>query len=344
MKNLLNGLAKFIAVFVAILFVISLVLTLFLYSLEKKAFDADTYKEVLENEDFYGRLPGVIGGQLVKTMGEEENQQSTFTKYLKAEDWEYLITALISPEELQKLSEETIDETFAFLNGDSDVATISLRGFKERLASERGADAFFTFLEAQDPCTEEDLLAFEYSANSKDMVFCNPPEGAMIFLEPFLRSQFRFASEKIPDENIFLRKTDLGSEFSEFQSLRILIRLSPIIPVALLFLLTLLVVRSLQSWLRWWGIPLLSAGGLGLIFSLVAGPILQSRISGALLERAAMGVPGITLQLSHDLLSTITSRLVGNIALSSLVIATFGLGLTLGGVFVKKSEEKQNRI
>jgi len=338
MKKLFGGLAKFFAVLVAILFVITLVITLFLYSIEKKAFDTDTYKEALRNEDFYEQLPAVIADQLMITMSEEENELAHLTKNLTPEDWEYLITALISPEELQNLTEETIDETFAFLNGDSDIASISLHGFKERLASDRGMDAISTFLEAQPPCTVKDLLMLENFSNSMEFVFCNPPERMAPLLKSFLQSYLEPVISEIPDENIFLRKEDMGSEFTELQFARILIRLSPVIPVLLLLLLTLLVVRSLQTWLRWWGIPLLTAGGLGLVFSLLAGPILQSRISIAVLERVSTGISGSLLELSHDLLSTITSGFVERIALSSLVIATFGLGLTLGAVFVKRSE------
>lgn len=339
MKKLFSGLAKFIAVLVAILFVITLVITLFLYSLEKKAFDANTYKEALQNEDFYERLPAAMGDQLAITMGEGESELAHLTKNLSADNWEDFINALVSPDELQNLTEETIDGVFALLNGDSDLARISLGGIKNRLMSGRGVDAILTIMELQPPCTEEDFQAQLNSGEKQGLLLCNPPERVAPMLESFLQKQLESVVANIPNERVLIRKNDLGSDFSDLQSARVMIRLSPLIPVVLLFIMTLLVVRSLRSWLRWWGIPLLTAGGLGLIFSLMAGPILQSRLSLSILKRASQEISGSLLELSHDLFSAIISGFVGGFALFALVIATFGLGLTLGSVFVKKTEE-----
>ncbi len=65
MNNFLKGFFKFIAIMSAILFVATLVLSFFLYSIESSAFDANSYKKALENEEIYERLPAVAGDQLV---------------------------------------------------------------------------------------------------------------------------------------------------------------------------------------------------------------------------------------------------------------------------------------
>ncbi|MBT3188597.1 MAG: hypothetical protein HN736_07065 [Anaerolineae bacterium] len=399
----MKTLAKFIAVLSAILFVISLVAALFLYSLEKNAFDAETYKEALQDEGVYERLPAVIGDQLVSTMGIDrcaenpvtcdlENRSPTldiclekalgseayqalsnnerspsdaekvryipcFNEYgypaiekndnpitplignLTAKDWELLIIALIPPDDLENMSEETIDQLFAFLNGSTDSASISFRSLKNRLVSEAGTDAVMRLIEAQPSCTASDLLKLANLSAESAMVFCNPPEITKPLLRPFIEIKLKIASATIPEEKVFLQKTNMGNDFIDAQSTRLLMRLSPLLPIILLLLITMLVVRSLYSWLRWWGIPLLTTGIISLILSLMTAPILQVFFSMPFIGGMSMDVSGSVTELIYDLLQTITHRLVENIAIYALILIVLGLVMTIGSIFAKRMEE-----
>jgi hypothetical protein len=55
-------------------------------------------------------------------------------------------------------------------------------------------------------------------------------------------------------------------------------RLSPLLPVIFLALLTLLAVRNLPGWLKWWGMPLTVGAGVSLLLSLSAGAIARLAI------------------------------------------------------------------
>ncbi len=402
MKNFFNGLAKFTAVLFAILFVLSFVTTLFLYSLEKNAFNAETYKEALRNESVYDRLPAVIGDQLVATMGfdictenliacdlenrspalesclenalgseayltltnnerspaeaeksryipcfeyfgypeakENDNAIAPLLGNLTAKDWEVLLIALIPPDNLEKMGEEIIDETFAFLNGSTTIAKVSFLDFKHRLVSEAGVDAVLALIEVQPPCTATDLLKLANLSGDNEIVLCKPPEISLPLLSPLITTQLEITASAIPDEKVFLRKTNMGDDFVDAQSTRLVMRLSPLIPIILLLLITILVVRDLLTWLRWWGIPLLTAGIISVILSLMTGPVLQMLFSRFFIGDIPMEVSGSIIQLIYNLFSTITNRLVGNIILYALIATILGLGMTISSVYVKKAE------
>jgi hypothetical protein len=116
-------------------------------------------------------------------------------------------------------------------------------------------------------------------------------------------------------------------------------RLSPLLPIILLLLITMLVVRSLYSWLRWWGIPLLTTGIISLILSLMTAPILQVFFSMPFIGGMSMDVSGSVTELIYDLLQTITHRLVENIAIYALILIVLGLVMTIGSIFAKRMEE-----
>ncbi len=211
---------------------------------------------------------------------------------------------------------------------------------KEPLLDEEGVDAILTLLKAQPPCTPEDLIKMAGASTSGKLVFCNPPEESMLLVKPMIAAQLSTYAEKIPDTQVVLKNANLNTQFLEVQSVRVLMRLSPLVPLALLLLITLLVVRSLQSWLRWWGIPMLIAGGLGLLFSLLMGPFLQTLFDMVFLSRIPMGMSGSVLDLSSDIFTAIARNLVTHMALFALIIAVLGLGMTLGAFFSKKKESQ----
>ncbi|MCP4138846.1 MAG: hypothetical protein GY755_00890 [Chloroflexi bacterium] len=400
MQKTLKNTAKFFAIIFAILFVISFVATLFLYNLEKNAFDPNTYKSALENENIYERLPAVIGDQLVATMGldlckensiacdvenrsaatesclenalgneayialsnnerppsdaEKERATSCFEEYgyptvesndnkfapllknLTAKDWELFIEALIPPETLKTLGEETINQTFAFFNGNTDFISIPIHYIKTSLLSEKGIDAVFILLEAQPPCSFSDLTTLV----SGEIPFCNPPEESQALLKPIIETQIKIALASIPDQKKIVEKSTVNTGFFDIQSLRVLMRLSPLLPILFLLLVTMLMVRSLYTWLRWWGIPLLVAGSISLIMSLLTGPIFRSALNILFLSRTSMQISGSALELIYDLIQTITHGLIENITLYALIITIIGLAMTIGATFSKKTDEE----
>ena len=271
-----------------------------------------------------------------KTEEGEEEFLASITKNLTAKDWETFIIALIPPEELENISEETIDEIFEYLNGNTDTAKIPFIKFKERLLSDEGVDAVMALIEAQPDCTPSALLKIA----QQEVPVCKPPDIVLPALRPVVKMQLNVAVSAIPDQKIIMRSKN-NESLIEAQSMRALMRLSPLVPMAFLFLLTILVVRSLYTWLRWWGIPFLVAGVMGIILSLITGPLVQALLSIPLVRGAPMEISGSVVQLVYDLANTIVHSLIENIVLYALIFALLGLGMTIGSVFAKRKENAE---
>ncbi len=269
---------------------------------------------------------------------EGADSQLAIFKNLTAKDWEVLITSLFTQDTLQTFTEESMDAAFDFLNGNADSVEIPLYLIKEPLLNEEGVDAVLAFLAAQPPCTTEDMLEMANAMTGGELVFCNPPEESIVLIKPMIEAQLKIYAERIPDTQMVLKDIGLNTQFLEAQSVRVLMRLSPLVPLGLLMLITVLVVRSLQSWLRWWGIPMLIAGGLGLLFSLMAGPILQSLFNLLFLSRVPMGLSGSVLDLSYDIFTSVAHNLVENMALYALITAIIGVAMTLSAFISSKKE------
>lgn len=400
MKKALSPIAKVFAVLFAIFFVITLVSTLFFYNLEQHAFDTETYKKALHNENIYERLPAVIGDQLVVSMGidhcaenplsceteyrsveletclidalgsesyralsnnerpltEAENERITpcyeehgypatnegeeellasLTKNLTAKDWEDFIIAIVPPEELEYISESTLDEIFNYLNGNSDTAAIPLMQFKKRLISKEGTDAVMALIKAQPDCTTSDLLKIAQG----EIAICHPPDMIMPALEPLINMQLQTAASTLPDQQILTQKKQAQESILEMQALRALMRLSPLVPIILLLLITLLAVRDLLSWLRWWGIPLLIAGIIGVLMSLITAPLVRALLSIPLTGGISMEVSGSALKLIYDLAESVVHSFVEDVVLYSIIFGIIGLIMTITSIFIKWKEK-----
>jgi hypothetical protein len=331
MNNTLNATAKFLAYIFAVLFVITLIAALFLYNLEKKAFDAESYKIALAESNFYEQLPTLIAEQFVANTEGEANNFAFLIENIGTEDQELLIAAILPPDDVQKLTEETIDQSFDFLNGNINTASISFYPIKENLNSEETVDTIIAIFEAQPPCTISDVLAFA----TGEIPFCNPPEKTQVLLKPFIQSELATFAYLIPDQKVFLERSNLNKDFADFQSMRVLMRLSPLLPILFLLLVTILVVRSAKTWLSWWGIPLLIAGFTSFLLTFLIEPVIQLLLNTSLRN---MELPASVLELLKNLLQTIVHGFIENIVLYAIIFAILGAIMALSSKFIKPAE------
>jgi hypothetical protein len=257
---------------------------------------------------------------------------------LSASDWEMLISALLPTEILKPLGEETIDATFDFLNENSPKASISFRDLKAHLTDSKSTDAVMAFVRTQPACSAEDLLKLTALAEGGNLVICQPPEISMPVLQTAIEKQLQFIANLLPDEKTFLQEKDKDEDFVKMQKARLLMRLSPLLPMLLLLLVTLAIVRSLSAWLRWWGIPLLIAGVIAAASAFLARPILQSILSLSPLHNSSLS-PAF-MQLINDIIAKISHSLIKNIAANALWIALLGLLMTLGQKLIKKKRPR----
>ncbi len=112
---------------------------------------------------------------------------------------------------------------------------------------------------------------------------CRPSESVLTLGESAIRESLKVVADKLPDNTSTLVEkalpgieNGLAATQRSLQLLRTLTQLSPIIPLCLLLLITLLVVRSLKGFLKWWGIPLVSVALITFICSLLFTPLIRS--------------------------------------------------------------------
>ena len=402
MKKYLTSFSKFIAVLFAIAFVVTTLATLFLYNVEKSAFNPLLYKKALIDEDIYDRLPSVIGEQLVISTGFEvcaqnpiacdmENRETKlkqcledalgdqaylslawnertptdaelkrvepcfaefgyptaqgeehglapFMKNLTAKDWEKLIVSLVSPSELQQMTEETINQTFAFLDGDRSEVSIPMGLINKRLAGEEGLDALLHFLQAQPDCTFDDISQLQNLGSGGSFVYCNPPEEILPTIEPILQDELNNVSKKNPEGISFGQQVPLRTLVNT-QTARWFMRMSPLFAIGLLLIITILVVRSPKSWLRWWGIPLLTAGVLGLFIGIASAPMIEFSLNMLIFGEVPVTISTSLMELIYDLTTSVLHGLTETIVLHALIIALLGLAMTIGAAFIKPATE-----
>jgi hypothetical protein len=96
---------------------------------------------------------------------------------------------------------------------------------------------------------------------------------------------------------------------NRIQTARTLMKLSPLLPIGFLFLLTITIVHSIKSWLTWWGIPFASTGMIAIFISILGGPIL-----GLILKQLIQWQTRISLLISlSDYAGEISSAILGAI-------------------------------
>jgi hypothetical protein len=348
MKKTTDSSAKFIATLLAIAFVVTLVLSFFLYSFEKNAYNAETYKTAFLDKEFYKRIPTTLGEQLVimansNEAGSSEDNTGTalsLFKNLTANDWEILISELLTTEDLQAMSETNIDSLFNYFNGSTSTASISFTVLKESIESERGVNAVLALLDTQPTCTLDQIMGMTSSAlTGNGLLFCKPPEIALNLAKPLIQTQLIALSQGIPQEKAYLSRENPTQALVQTQGRRIIMRLSPLVPLFLLSIITVIVVRSTKSWLKWWGYPLLISGGIGLLLSFLTKPIMQALFDARILNESSGGVSVNMLELVYDLFEAITHAFTQQSALLAFYSALFGLIMLLGVFFLDRREK-----
>jgi hypothetical protein len=268
------NLLKTFAVFFAILFIGSTAFAFALYSVEQSAFDAQLYIQAFDDENVYQRLPELVGRALATAaLRPDRNDLLSVFRNLSEEEWQIFVSELFPPDVLRSLSEDSVTQMMAYINGESDTAILSLGTLKAHLQSPEGVSAIYGMLKAQPDCTVEQLTAM--ALNQQALTLCNPPESFLfVDLRPIIEAQIGAAMSLIP-EQVTLVTADASriQRLRDLQALKLFMRLSPLLPLMCLLMIAALAVRSLIDWLNWWGYPFLFAGLVSMLLSAVSGPI-----------------------------------------------------------------------
>ncbi|MGD8555677.1 MAG: hypothetical protein PVJ32_09585 [Anaerolineales bacterium] len=125
-----------------------------------------------------------------------------------------------------------------------------------------------------------------------------------------------------------------------FQCGRLMLRLTPLLSVVLLLLIALFGVRSLRGWLRWWGVPLLITGILGIAMWLTSGLL----ANWALVNFIFIDSPMVTqdlMQITAGILRHILGSVFWYIGIESAMMVLLGCLMIGASVFVKSRPRVQ---
>ena len=292
-----------VAGLLAAAFVATTLIALVLFNVEQRAFDPAAYQRALVDQGFYRQFPTLLGDLLAR---DSIGGLPAFLGHLSAGQWKTLIDAVLPPEQLESMTEDALNQFFAYLNGETDAPRISLVPLKNALAGPPGLNAALTIIQAQPDCTIQEMLKILSSFGQE---LCNPPRQVLDLLHPIIQSQLQAAASVIPDNVSLLpstRSAAAGPSLKALQALRLLMRLSPVVPIGLLLVVTLIAVRTFKGWMLWWGWPFFLAGLLGMPLGFAGAPLFRWIIEGWLSKRIALTFPlEITVSLRAVLDATL---------------------------------------
>lgn len=327
---------KFLAALCALLFILSGVLALFAFNVERQAFNSTAYKQAFEGQNLYERVPTIMADALHTTAAQNPNADP-YLKALTLEDWQATVRLLLPPPELKALTDSALDSMFVYLNGESDSAVLSLTPLKSNLLGPAGVQVAGEILEAQPDCTAEQLLKMGLGFAGGDITLCHPPPEMLGLMTPLIESQVQVMAASIPDQ-VTLISGAPGNPASDprarLNQTRTLMKITPVFPLLFLFTLTLLGVRSLMDWLKWWGGPFLVTGGVSALLALLGAPVF-SRLAGNFLQSQGAGlIPPPLLSTVRETLGAVTGQILGPVLVQSLILAALGVAMVATALFL----------
>jgi len=325
-----NSIKKPFGIFLALLFVLTAVPALILFNFDRRAFTAETYQRAFDKSNFYNQLPVLMANSMIETTT-DPSQLPVVTRGMSQQAWEGYFRAMLPQETLKTMGDETLNSVFAYLDKQTNSVQVSLLPLKASMVSEAGTQAVFALLATQPACTLEQIAQATMNLlNSNEIQFCNPPAELIPMLTPMIQSQMQATAFAIPDQLPLLTAPPQDDPRQTLQTARMAMKLSPILPLGFLLLLTMVAVRSLKDWLSWWGIPLFITGGLAALMGLAGAPIFGAALRGILSNQ----LPALLLGLANDLASAMLQALLLPVLWQGLGIAFIGFGMAVGGYFI----------
>jgi hypothetical protein len=247
--------------------------------------------------------------------------------------------------DLQVLAKAALDQIFAFLDDGAQVPQLSLVAFKQHLRV-NGVEIVKQRIRVQAACTMGENQAIEQSIAKSDtgmgFLSCNPSDLTLIHWEALGQRLVDSSINSYADNvDIFEPGTaPTPDTLNTLRRIRAAILFGPLIPMGFLLLVTLLVVRTWPDWMRWWGIPLLSAGILTLVFGAIS-IVLLKYLAGQILNS---NFPAVYMNATYnadlkqtiiDTIGRVTVIVMTPALLQGCLISLAGFGLTLVPRFVK---------
>jgi len=335
---------KGLAALCAILFSITAVVALIFFNFDRKGFSAETYQQVFANDGFYNRLPRVLA-ETINASSFNENDLPLVMRGMGLQAWEAFFRAMLPQPTLNAMGKDALNSTFAYLNLETNSAEISLLPLKESMTSSAGVDAVYALLNTQPDCTLVQVGQMTINLLTvQDIQFCKPPEKLHPVLTPVIQAQMQVAAIVMPDKVTLASAEGVPPENDPrigLQNLRVMMRLTPLIPLGLLLLLSVIAVNSIRSWLDWWGVPFLITGFVAIIISISGSPVIGELLRRMIAQRAPDYLPVAFSDYASDLAAAMVKALIKPILWQGLILALIGIVLITLSYLVR---QRQNKI
>jgi len=333
----MNTLRKSGAVFIAILFTLSAVAALFLFNFDRTAFTAETYQQAFAREDLYNKLP-VVMAQTMTSGAADQSQFPVVMQGMSTSAWEGFFRALLPPDSLKAMGDDMLNSTFAYLNQQTDSVQLNLIPLKTGMTNDNAVQAVSSLLGTLPDCTLVQIGQMTLDLLGGGQIeFCNPPADMLPLLTPVIQGQLQLTAALIPDQVTLVTAPAQNDPRQRLQFTRVLMRVSPMAPLILLLVLTLLAVRSLKDWLGWWGIPLLVTGAITLGMSIIGAPVFSAILQRVLASRMPDFLPSLLLDYTRELATAMVRALLRPVLWQGLALGLLGLFMAGAGYFTRPS-------
>ena len=336
----MNAIKKILAAIFAVLFIITALAALILFNFERRAFTVETYQKAFASADFYDQLPAIMAEIMVSNTTNKE-QFPIVMRGLDVKVWEAFFQTLLPQDVLKAMGDEALNSVFAYWNMETNSAQLSLTPIKTGMLSETGVQAVCTLLQTQPDCTLLQLgqMSMDLLSNG-DLQFCNPPQEMTPLLTPVIQGQMQVTALAIPDQVTIISAPPENDPRQRLQTVRMLIRFSPIFPLIFLLMVTVIIVNSLKSWLNWWGFPFIITGILAGLMGLSGAPVIGVIFQRVLVNRMPAFMPTILLDYAGNLASAMVQALLDPVLLQGLILALIGSVMVVGGILLGRVSEK----
>jgi hypothetical protein len=336
MKTIVTILAGICAAFL----VLSGVASLVLFFTERGAFSPEPYKRAFESLGLYDRMPSILASTVFSSPASLNGIENPIWALMTSDGLEAGLAFLLPPAELKTMTDMSLDSIFAYINDEADSASLPLTPLKDRLAGPEGADAVLGLLGSQPACTTEQLFQMTFGALSGGGFFlCNPPPEAIELFKPLIQSQLQITASIIPDEVPLIPGDRSGTDTDPRPSLnrlRAWMQISPVLPVVLLLMITILTVRNLVTFLNWWGYPLLFTGGITFLLALAGAPAIGFILQFLIESQFELIASAILVETLRETTSAVAREILRPMILVGIILAAAGFVMALAGFFLRR--------
>ncbi len=362
-----SGVALFFGVVLLISFILMTALILYVQTLEWVIFRPGIYKEALTQVHFYQRFPALIEDTFSRTMatlnptGTGPTETTNYLQYLKPQDYETIVVELFPPDWLKTQTEQIIDHLFTYINTPDATMSIDLPmiDVKNRLMGDQGRAIIQLVIQSWPDCTLTQLLELataEYVGNFQPLPVCRPTQAFMPLITPLAQSMIQNLATKLPDQIDLTQDFDQGNlagypppdlappgttgpNFrlgTGYWIVRWVMRLSPILVLVMLVLITVVCVRGPRSLFGWWGGAFFGAGFLAAASAWVISMLSQTLFQ-TLGQEIVGNLPVVLTEFLGEMARYISIRALQWVMLEGAVMGMAGLVVFLISLFIRRN-------